>query len=159
MREDGLGTSNFGTDAQAVIDYVASILGGSTADTGWVASNSFASCPGTQARRVDWGVLSLLFADQSQYRDGGQHFIGWEYGHRGSIGDPPAGLHTANGIHLASTVAELKAAFPGVEVNEGDPNSDFPDNFYVNDALFGLLSGPTDTDFVTMIYGGPGCGE
>ena len=156
---DGLGSAVFGAEAEGVIDYVTSILGGNTADTGWVAPDSFAVCDGTIARRVDWGTVSLLFTDLSEIADGRRHFIGYEYGRVGEIGDEPVGLRTPGGITLGSRVVDLLAEFPDAAVNEGDPQVGIPDNFYVSNVFYGLLTGTTADDYVTVLFGGYGCGE
>ena len=118
---DGLGSAQFGADPDGVVDYVTSILGSNTADTGWVDPFAFAACEGTIARRVDWGVLSLLFTDLSPVANGRRHFIGYEYGRVGEVGDEPAGLRTPGGITLGSRVVDLLAEFPEATVNPGEP--------------------------------------
>lgn len=159
LSADGLGTARFGGDPESVIQYVSAILGASSADTDWVEPDTFGDCLGTQARRVDWGILSLIFTDESLYSSGRPHFMGWEYGLIGQLGDEPSGLHTPGGITLGSRVVDLTAEFPDVFINEGDPQSNFPDNYYVDDAFWGLLSGVEDDDFVLVMYGGYGCAE
>ncbi len=160
LRGDGLGLARFGAAPEGVIEYVTSILGGNTADTGWVDPYTFADCsPATVARRVDWGVLSLLFSDLSSYAAGRNHFIGWEYGRVGQIGDEPAGLRTPGGTTLGSRVVDLLADFPDAGVNEGEADLNIPPNFYVSDNFRGLLTGTSPDDFVTVIFGGYGCAE
>ena len=156
---DGLGSAQFGADPDQVVEYVTSILGASTGDTGWVDPFSFAACEGTVARRVDWGVLSLLFTDLSPVANGRRHFIGYEYGRVGQVGDEPVGLHTPGGITLGSRVVDLKAEFPEAIINPGEPQSDIPDNFYVSTVFYGLLTGITQDDYVTVLFGGYGCFE
>jgi hypothetical protein len=163
LRGDGLGSARFGAAPQGVVEYVTSVLGGNTADTGWVDPFTFADCgaggAATKARRVDWGVLSLLFSDASSYAIDREHFIGYEYGRVGEIGDEPAGLHTQGNVGLGSRVVDLFAEFPDAAVNEGDDEVGIPPNFYVSDVFYGLLTGTTDDDVVTVIFGGYGCGE
>ena len=156
---DGLGSAQFGADPDQVVEYVSSILGASTADTGWVDPFTFAACEGTVARRVDWGVLSLLFTDLSPVANGRRHFIGYEYGRVGQIGDEPVGLHTPGGITLGSRVVDLRAEFPDAVVNPGEPQSQIPDNFYVSTVFYGLLTGTTQDDYITVLFGGYGCFE
>ncbi len=156
---DGVGSAIFGAAPEGVIEYVTSILGGNTSDTGWVDNFGFAACDGTRARRVDWGVLSLLFGDVSSYSAGRDHFMGWEYGRVGQIGDEPVGLRTSGGITLGGRVVDLLAEFPEASVNEGDAELDIPSNFYVSDSFYGLLSGVGSDDFVTVMFGGYGCGS
>lgn len=163
LRGDGIGSARFGAEPNGVISYVTSILGGNTGDTGWVDPFAFADCGygglATVARRVDWGVLSLLFSDASRYATERQHFIGFEYGRVGQIGDEPVGLRTPGGVTLGSRVVDLLAEFPDASINEGERDLGIPDNFYVSDVLYGLLTGTAADDVVTVIFGGNGCGE
>jgi len=163
LRGDGLGSARFGAAPQGVIEYVTSILGGNTGDTGWVDPFAFADCgaggAATKARRVDWGVLSLLFSDASTYAIERDHFIGYEYGRVGQIGDEPVGLRTAGNVTLGSRVIDLFAEFSSVSVNEGDESVGIPPNFYVSNVFYGLLTGTADDDVVTVVFGGYGCGE
>ena len=158
LRGDGIGSARFGAAPEGVIDYVTSILGGNTGDTGWVDPLTFAVCDGTVARRVDWGVLSLLFSDLSDVADGRRHFMGYEYGREGQVGDEPVGLRTEGGTTLGSRVVDLLADFPDARINPGEPDIDIPDNFYVSDNFYGLLTGVDPEDVVTVIFGGYGCG-
>jgi hypothetical protein len=160
LRGDGLGSARFGAAPDGVIAYVTSILGGNTADTGWVDPYTFGDCsPATVARKVDWGVLSLIFSDLSSYANGRRHFIGWEYGLVGQIGDEPVGLRTPGAMTLGSRVVDLLAEFPEAGVNQGENDLNIPPNFYVSDNFRGLLTGTSDDDFVTVIFGGYGCAE
>ena len=158
LRGDGIGSARFGAAPDGVIEYVTSILGGNTGDTGWVDPLTFAVCDGTVARRVDWGVLSLLFSDLSDVANGRRHFMGYEYGRDGQVGDEPIGLRTAGGTTLGSRVVDLLADFPDASVNPGESDIDIPDNFYVSDNFYGLLTGVDPEDVVTVIFGGYGCG-
>lgn len=158
LRGDGIGSARFGAAPEGVIDYVTSILGGNTADTGWVDPFTFAVCDGTVARRVDWGVLSLLFSDLSDVTDGRRHFMGYEYGRVGVVGDEPVGLRTPGGTSLGSRVVDLLADFPDAAVNAGEQDVNIPPNFYVSDNFYGLVTGVDAEDVVTVIFGGYGCG-
>jgi hypothetical protein len=159
LRPDGIGQAAFGADPDGVIEYFTSILGQASGDTGWIDPFTFALCPGTVVRRVEWGVLSLLFSDDSAVTSGRRHFFAWEYGLAGQIGDEPQGLRTPGGTTLGSRVLDLRAEFPEVVVNEGDDGGGVPPNFYVSDDYRGLLTGATDDDLVTVMFGGVGCGE
>lgn len=159
LRIDGLGAARFGAAPEGVIDYVTSILGGNTGDTGWVDPFTFAVCEGEVARRVDWGSLSLLFSDISDFAQGRRHFIGYEYGRIGQVGDEPVGLRTPGGTTLGSRVVDLLAEFPEAAINQGEEDINIPPNFYVNNYFYGLLTGVETDDFVTVMFGGYGCGE
>jgi hypothetical protein len=159
LRGDGIGSAVFGAAPDGVIDYVSSILGGNTGDTGWVEPFTFAACEGTTVRRVDWGVLSLLFGDLSKVANGREHFLAWEYGRVGELGDEPVGLRSPGGTTLGSRIVDLLAEFPDASVNAGEEDLNSPPNFYVSDSFRGLLTGVSDDDLVTVIFGGRGCGE
>lgn len=158
LRGDGLGFARFGAAPEVVIDYVTSILGSNTSDTGWVDPYTFADCsPATVARKVNWGVLALFFSDLSTYAGERRHFMGWEYGIDGQIGDEPVGLRTPGGTTLGTRVVDLLADFPEASVNEGDQDPYIPANFYVSDVFGGLLTGAAPDDLVTTMRGGYGC--
>jgi hypothetical protein len=153
----GIGSAAFGADPDAVVEYVTSLLGAPTEDTGWVDPLSFAFCEGTEVRRVKWGVLALLFGDLSTFSSGRRHFFGWEYGQDGQLGLEPVGLRTEGGLTVGAPVVVLRTEFPEVFLNEGDDGG-FPSSFYVSDDFRGLLTGVTDDDLVTVMFGGFGCG-
>ncbi len=163
LRGDGIGSARFGAAPDGVIQYVQSVLGAPTADTGWVDPFAFADCgaggAATVARRVDWGVLSLLFSDASSYAIERPHFIGYEYGRVGTIGDDPVGLRTPGSTTLGTRVVDLYAEFPEASVNEGDEAVGIPPNFYVSDVFYGLLTGASPDDVVTVVFAGYGCGD
>ena len=73
--------------------------------------------------------------------NGRRHFIGYEYGRVGQIGDEPVGLRTPGGTTLGSRVVDLLADFPDAIVNEGEADIDIPPNFYVSNVFYGLLTG------------------
>ena len=104
-------------------------------------------------------MLSLLFGDLSDVASGRRHFLGWEYGRVGEIGDEPVGLRTPGGTTLGSRVVDLLADFPEAGVNEGESDLNIPPNFYVSDNFRRLLTGTDAGDFVTVIFGGYGCAE
>ena len=79
----------FGGDPDSVIEYMRSLLGEPTGDTGWVDPFTFALCEGTEVRRVNWGVLSLLFGDQSRFGPGAGTSSPGSTGCEGQIGDAP----------------------------------------------------------------------
>lgn len=159
LRGDGIGSAVFGAAPDGVIDYVTSILGGNTADTGWVDPFTYGICDGTIARKVSWGVLDLHFGDLSPFANGRRHFHGWDYGLEGEIGNEPIGLRTAGAVTLGSRVVDLTAEFAGAAINEEQPDINSPSNFYVSDNFRGLLTGTNPEDVVTVIFGGYGCSE
>jgi hypothetical protein len=159
LRGDSIGSAVFGAAPEGVIDYISSILGQSTADTLWVDPLTFAVCDGTIARKVEWGVLSLLFSDLSTFADGRRHFMGYEYGLEGQIGDLPTGLRTPGGTTIGSRIVDLAVDFPEASVNPAETDPNVSANFYVSDNFHGLVTGTNDDDVVLAINGGYACGE
>lgn len=153
----GIGVAAFGADAETVVAGVSAALGAPTLDSGYVDPVTFGACPGTQARIVSWGVLQLLFSDEAPEGTAPPHLVGFEYGTLDGINAEPVGLVTDAGVGPGSTVADLRNAYPGVILNEGEEGLLEP-TFFVNEALRGFLTGTTDADTVTVIVGGTFCG-
>lgn len=158
LRDDGLGEARFGADPDSVIEYVGSIIGAPTSDSGWVAAQGqFGSCLGNEVRGVGWRDLTLMFGDASDVTSGRRHFFAYVYGPpSGAAADPP-GVRTAAGISVGSTVAALRGAYPNAVVRPGDQIS--PASFSIGDRLNGILTGVTAADTVQAVSGGTGCGE
>jgi hypothetical protein len=157
LRDDGLGDALFGADADGVIDYITSVLGVPTDDSGWADPfEYFGICPGTEVRGVTWGDLQLLFSDESIITSGRRHFFNYVYGPASGSSIAPVGMQTADGIGVGATVGELRAAYPNVQIY---PEEIYGPYFVVNDNLSGFLTGVTDADQVISFIGGIGCGE
>ena len=157
LRDDGLGDALFGADAEGVIQYITSILGVPTDDSGWADPfESFGICPGNEVRGVTWGDLQLLFSDESVVLKGRRHFFNYVYGPPAGTSILPAGMSTANGVGIGSSVAELRVAYPNVQVY---PEDIYGPYFVVNDDLIGFLTGVSDNDEIISFIGGNGCGE
>lgn len=157
LGDRGIGSALFGAAPDGVISYITSVLGSPTDDTGWIDPSAFYACSGTTVRRVEWGVLSVVFSDDSPLASGRAHLVSFTYGAVDRLGDEPQGLRTTAEIELGSTVARLKAAHPDVVLDEGDPAVDIPPGFFVSDGLRGLLTGVEDDDLVIVVFGGTGC--
>ncbi len=155
IHQDGLGVVPFGTEADAAVAAVTTALGAPSDDTGWVDPASISGCAGDELRRVSWGVLSLYLGDPAG--GGSRQFFTYSYGNVTDLGGQPAGLATPEGITLGDPVADLRAAYPSVEIVPGEEGLIEP-SFYVNDNFGGLLTGESDTDSVTVMFGGPFCG-
>ena len=158
LKSDGLGEASFGTEPEAVMSYVSSILGSPTEDSDWVSPDEF-SCPGTTVRRVKWGVLSVMFGDQSGSGDGRAHFMSYTYGVIDRFGEEPTGLQTSDGIGTTDSVSSLRERVD-VQLDEGDEALEIPPSFFYDREPFpitGLLSGTDDDDVVLVISSGSGC--
>ncbi len=153
MRANGLGVAAFGSDPDQVIATVSAVLGPPTLDSGWMDPLSLGSCPGTEVRSVRFGDLVLDFADESTVLTGRRHFFAYSYG----PATDPTGLSIEGGGTLGTTVAALRAAHPSVQIYPADPTA--PASFAISDGLTGALTGTADTDTVTKVQGGIGCGE
>lgn len=157
LRQDGLGDAMFGADPDEVVAYVRSILGPPTADSGWADPlTTFGICPGTEVRGVTWGDLQLLFSDDSVVLSGRRHFFNYIYGPPYGPTADPSGMRTDRGIGIGSTVGELRAAHPEVQVY---PEEIYGPFYVVNENLTGFLTGVTDDDTVISVIGGIPCGE
>jgi hypothetical protein len=158
LKSDGLGGAAFGTEPEAVVSYVSSILGSPTDDSDWVPPDEF-SCPGTAVRRVKWGVLSLMFGDQSLSADGRAHFMSYTYGVVDKFGEEPTGLRTSDGVSITDSVGSLLERID-VKLDGGDADLDIPPSFFYEREPFpisGLLSGTDVNDVVLVISSGSGC--
>ena len=154
----GLGEAAFGSEPDAVISYVSSILGSPTEDSDWTTPETFL-CAGTVIREVNWGVLSLMFGDESSSASGRPHFMSYTYGLIDRLGDEPQGLVTSEGLTISNTVATLLAR-ADAQLDEGDEELDIPPSFFYDREPFpvtGLLTGTSDEDVVLVILGGSGC--
>ena len=154
----GLGEAAFGNEPDAVISYVSSILGSPTEDSDWTTPETFL-CAGTVIREVNWGVLSLMFGDESSSASGRPHFMSYTYGLIDRLGDEPQGLVTSEGLTISNSVATLLAR-TDAQLDEGDEELDIPPSFFYDREPFpvtGLLTGTSDEDVVLVILGGSGC--
>lgn len=160
LRSDGIGAALFGTDPDSVIRYLTSVLGAPTDDSDWVDPSTYYACEGTVVRRVEWGVLAVMFGDESDVASGRSHLMSYTYGAVDRLGDEPRELRTSTGVTLGSTVAELRSAHPDVLLSEGDTDVDIPPSYYLpgtSPSPSGLLTGIGDTDLVLVVFGGSGC--
>lgn len=155
---DGLGDALFGADAQGVIDYVTSVLGAPSNDSGWIDPMSIgAACPGSEVRFVDWNDLYVFFSDETGYASAARHFAGFVYGPAFGTTITPFGLATVAGLAVGDTVGELRAVYPSAAINADDELSG--PSFVLDDGLFGFLTGVADTDTIIAFQAGAGCGE
>ena len=154
----GLGEAAFGSEPDAVISYVSSILGSPTEDSDWTAPETFL-CAGTVIREVNWGVLSLVFGDESSSASGRPHFMSYTYGLIDRLGNEPQGLVTSEGLTISNTVATLLDR-TDARLDEGDEELEIPPSFFYDREPFpvtGFLTGTSDEDLVLVILGGSGC--
>lgn len=157
LSADGIGPAGFSAEPEGIISYLTSLIGPPTADTGWVDPFTIGPCSGTELRLVSWGVLTLTFGDFSQVVEGRRHFFAFSYGLDGQAPGQPAGIETAEGVTIGSSLVDLLAAYPTAVLN---PSDDFtPPSFVINNNFRGFLTGLADDSTVSVIFGGQGCGE
>jgi hypothetical protein len=147
LEGDGFQGRKFGDPAEEVIAGLNRLFGPPTVDRSDVAAGQspFGVCPGTTARTVSWGPVSVLLTDES----GALRFAGWAV----DGGD----ARTAAGIRVGSSVSNVRTAYPQATL-ETEPHGnrfllDTGDRFVV-----GGLTGVADTDLVVYLSNHP-CGE
>jgi hypothetical protein len=155
LGENGIGSAQFGADPDAVVDYVSSIIGRPTTDSGWADPSAFGACPGTVVRAVSWRDLTLYFGDQSE--GGRRRFFGDTYGPPFSTSIDPAGVATDAGLTIGSTVGALRTAYPTAGIEPATDTA--PANFTIVEGLSGYLTGTADTDLISQFVGGLVCGQ
>lgn len=158
LSSEGLGEAVFGAGAEGVLAYVRAVLGEASADSGWVDPTTTGSaCPGSEVRFVTWNDLVLTFTDASPYADGFQHFSGFAYGPAFGPQIDPYGLQTEGGIGVGDSVGDLQTVYPGVTINDADEMSG--PSFFIEEGLFGFLTGTGSEETIISFVGGAGCGE
>lgn len=160
LSANSLGEARFGDEPEATIAYVSSLLGSPTADTGWLDPESVTSallCERDSFRQVEWGVLRVEFGSPSIYGPAEAHFIGWDYGTDGRLGEDPEGIITGLGVGLGARIDELLVAYPTTELHEGEEGN-FPPSFTEEGGLSGFTTGTTDSDVITVLQAGERCG-
>lgn len=102
------------------------------------ASN--AECPAGPLTFADWGDgFQLVFQDGE--------FAGWTAGE-----GAPRGFSTLSGVHVGSTLAELRAAHPDVMLREDSIGPEFSAG-----DIHGTLSGTGDDATVATLWAGVSC--
>ena len=167
---DGIDTpakvTTFGEAFDEVQPALVAALGEPTKDTGVVSSFSeYGTCPGSRLRVLEFGggALRVLFGDVI-----GPGITMYQWALVEQSPDVPqasalVGDVTTYEFGVGDTVAELRAGVQGgaeLEVSPGDEV--FGPSFRLTDqssGFFGLLTGTADTDTVTQVQGGEGCGE
>jgi len=161
---NGLDWFDFGADADTVIAAAAARFGAPSSDTGWLAGGfgDYGVCPGTEFRQLAYldDTLTLMFSDVDYFVPGGvRNFIYYAY-------HSPSGTTLTDGppasIDIGTTVAQLLAIYPAAEVVGDDPL--FGPSFSYRpgsgfEGIYGSLTGTADTDTITYLSGGVGCGE
>ncbi len=125
----------FGEGEETVVAFLSVLHGGARPER-----TSNAECPAGPMIFADWGDgLVLSFQDD--------RFAGW-------IADETAapGVAAEGGVRVGSTLAQVRAAWPGVETRADSLGPEFTAN-----GLSGTLSGPAESATVTRLWAGATC--
>jgi hypothetical protein len=147
---------HFGYNDEDAIAAVSAVLGPPTLDSGWVDEPL---CPPPVVRTVRWNDLWLLFtkANTDFWSAGVPHFFTYQYS------GPAPELFTSEGIGIGSSLAMLKAAYPGpdlvIDESPFDSGGFWTYKIASWTGMSGFATGQMDIDVVTSIQGGRGCGE
>ncbi|MGB7860607.1 MAG: hypothetical protein WBM90_08930 [Acidimicrobiia bacterium] len=162
----------FGSDDDDTVTTLTSALGAPSDDSGWLDSfaegwDRFGVCPAPRVRGVSWGTggnisLQVLFTDgDSDFWSGGvEHFYSYYY----NDSSAPSGLTTPEGIGVGSSLAQLKSAYDPTKIQIEEAFFDPSLGFWSYDlqswtGLWGFSTGQSDTDLITSVNAGRGCGE
>lgn len=126
---------SFGDPRARVIDYMTGLHGGTAPQTD---SNDECGAGPVQFARWD-DDFTLAFQDGK--------FAGWWAGEKA-----PAGFSTVQDIHVGSTLAQVRAAWPDVEVMNDSIGPEF-----ASADIFGILTGTTASAKVTALWAGVSC--
>lgn len=162
----------FGYDDDDAIAAVSAVIGPPSDDSGWLDSvtdgwDQFGVCPSPRVRGVNWGEdgdvsLQLLFTDgDTDFWSGGvEHFYSFYY----FDSSAPSGLGTPEGIGIGSTLGDLQSVYAPSSITIEEAFFDPAVGFWAYDlvgwtGLWGYATGLSDSDTITSINGGQGCGE
>jgi hypothetical protein len=162
----------FGYDDDDVIATVTDVIGPPSEDSGWLDSvtegwERFGVCPSPRVRGVNWGEgddisLQLLFTDgDTDFWAGGvEHFYSYYYFGTSA----PSTLATPEGIGIGSTLGDLRTVYSPSSITIEEAFFDPSEGFWTYDmrtwtGLWGYATGTADSDTITSINAGQGCGE
>lgn len=162
LADNGLGDVLFGLDPDTVVSDISARFGSPDHDSQWIPSepNIYGTCPGESMRAIGWGSLLAIFIDDGQ-SDLGGFFYTYTYGfdyseNEGGIDPRGLDLTTATGVGLGTTVAAAESAFGDLTI-AGDETLDLWSFTAVSAGFRGLLTGPDNTDTITLIEPIVGC--
>lgn len=170
LQGDGLGAMSFAAPVDEVIAALTLRWGPPDSDTGWepAATSTFGSCPGGEARAVEWRRFWVLFSDgPTPFGPGGKrHFFTWIYwaadldSPRPDAGGNRPRLATPEGVSVGSAVPQLKQAY-GDRLELFDEGPAGP-SFGVQTPRGGVAGAVTaldDTGVVKTMFAGGACGD
>lgn len=161
LEPDGLATIHFGeVTAAGVRARLLPFLGPPETDSGVRDGSRLGTCSLPRVRELRWGRLLVLVGYDATTKpepDGGL-FIGYAYARAfGPDGTDPRGPHiaTAAGITVGSTLAELRRAYPNVQIRRDAALGDHWAVELPTGYLYGGLTATTDRGRVASIVGAP----
>lgn len=163
LQPEGLGPLPFGTDAARTLSTLSEALGSPDNDSGWLPADvESLQCPGTRARMVSWGSLTVYLSDgpTAWGPDGFDHFFAYTYaiGEGASAPEGPS-LRTSEGLRLGDTLSRSSAIYGDTSIIRNHPQRgtilevEVPGPGY----LWGVFSGSGEEDPLLSLRGGTGC--
>jgi hypothetical protein len=165
LQPEGLGPLPFGTDAGRTLSVLSQALGSPDSDSGWLPADvETLRCPGTRARAVNWGSLTVYLSDGPTVwgPDGFDHFFAYSYElEEGFAGPEGPSLRTSEGLELGDTLSRSSAIYGETSITRNHPERgttleiEVPGGGY----LWGVFSGSGEEDALLSLRGGLGCGQ
>lgn len=163
LQPEGLGPIPFGTDVTRTLQALVAALGSPDSDSGWLpAGVDELQCPGTRARAVAWGSLTVYFSDgpTDWGPDRQEHFFSFSYTlpDGASTPDGPS-LRTSEGLQLGATLSRSSSVYGDSSITRDHPTEgtilevDVPGPGH----LRGVFTGPGEDDQLVSLMGGTRC--
>lgn len=142
----------FGDPSDGAVAELERAMGQAVGDTGWATDPS---CTAAEVRRLSWSGLEVVLVRDGPEADG--RLAQWHLSGRDSS---ETSLWTLERIGIGSTVADLRAAHPGLSLeqpDENDPAGRFDTEPVLGDGIIGAVHRTSDSGRVLLMWAGEAC--